>query len=759
MEHERNVGEPHQLAEQATTLAPGAPAAYDGAGAPDVFRMTVELATVGVAHLDLAGRFLYANPALCQLTGYAREELLGIPFAIILHTDDVAEHLSHFDRLLAGEMRTTATYRLGRRDGQLESPVVWARVTLMAPPATSGAPQYLIARVEDISERKRLEDQLHAANQQLTLAARDSQDQANDLAAILDAMTDLVIVFDVDGRVRRVNQAASDFMGRHPTVEAGRRYLALRDAQGQSIPPEQWVSARVLRGETLTGAQAVDMMVEAGQKTLLNVNGAPVRNARGEIVGGVLVLRDVTERRQLERRAQEALQALLEMAQTLVAITPESLPAPQASVSDYGVAPALNPMAQRLAELAGRVLGCRRVGIVALEAGSDLMRPIALTGLPPEQASAWLVGLNGRSMTTFIGAKRMRKLKAGETVELDLTEQPLRGVARGGPVALAAPLRVGEQLVGALAMGYEQEPHAYTEDELALARALGQLTALIIERERLLHEREEAHASVLALREANRRMDEFLGIAAHELRTPLTTLLGTVQLLERRFARTPLADRTREDLTNQLQMVSRLLTPMDQQGRRLSRFVSDLVDTSRIQAGQMAIHPLPCDLAAIVRGAVEEQRLANPERVIDLALPADARAPVVADADRIGQVVANYLTNALKYSGADRPVEARLHLYGDTARVSVRDDGPGLPPEEQPRVWELFHRAPSIAVQSGSAIGLGMGLHICKTLIELHGGRVGVESAEGQGAAFWFTLPLAAGASADATSADATSGG
>ncbi|MGZ3673685.1 MAG: sensor histidine kinase, partial [Ktedonobacterales bacterium] len=82
-------------------------------------------------------------------------------------------------------------------------------------------------------------------------------------------------------------------------------------------------------------------------------------------------------------------------------------------------------------------------------------------------------------------------------------------------------------------------------------------------------------------------------------------------------------------------------------------------------------------------------------------------------------------------------------VNGDTARVSVHDNGPGLPPEEQTRIWDLFHRVPGINVQSGSGIGLGLGLHISKTIVERHGGQVGVDSAIGRGATFWFTLPLA----------------
>jgi signal transduction histidine kinase len=139
---------------------------------------------------------------------------------------------------------------------------------------------------------------------------------------------------------------------------------------------------------------------------------------------------------------------------------------------------------------------------------------------------------------------------------------------------------------------------------------------------------------------------------------------------------------------------------------------------------------------------VEEQRQAAPGRTIDLDMPAES-VPVVADADRIAQVVTNFLTNALKYSPEDRPVAVGLRLEDGAARVWVRDQGPGLSAADQAHIWEPFYRVEGIAPQSGSGAGLGLGLHISKTLVEMHQGRVGVDSAPGQGSTFWFTLPVA----------------
>jgi signal transduction histidine kinase len=270
-------------------------------------------------------------------------------------------------------------------------------------------------------------------------------------------------------------------------------------------------------------------------------------------------------------------------------------------------------------------------------------------------------------------------------------------------------------------------------------------------RRRAVNERAEAQARELAaMKHLQERMDEFLATASHDLRSPVTVSMAALGFAARRFERLASAVTAQlPDLASPIEGVRRSLRDSSQSIDRLARLVALLFDTTQVRTGTLELHRAPCDLAAVVREAVEALRLAHPQRTIDLQILAAGPVPVVADADRLGQVVTNYLTNALKYSPEDQPVSVRLQVAeGHMARMAVTDHGPGLAASEQERIWQRFYRAEGIREPSGSGTGLGLGLHICKTIIEGHDGQVGVKSAPGSGSTFWFTLPLAATATA-----------
>jgi signal transduction histidine kinase len=220
-------------------------------------------------------------------------------------------------------------------------------------------------------------------------------------------------------------------------------------------------------------------------------------------------------------------------------------------------------------------------------------------------------------------------------------------------------------------------------------------------------------------------MDTFLGMASHELKTPLSSIKLGLQVHARHLRR--LAERDRERLVD-LEPILEGLARTEGQEQRLERLVNDLLDVSRIDAGKLELRLEWTDLVEIARSAVEEHQQARPNRTIGLEIPADRRVPVYADAGRLEQVVSNYLTNALKYSLEDRPVAVGVQEAEQQVGIWVRDEGPGLPAEEQQHIWERFHRARGIEVQSGTGVGLGLGLHICRTIIERHQGQVGLRA-------------------------------
>lgn len=267
-------------------------------------------------------------------------------------------------------------------------------------------------------------------------------------------------------------------------------------------------------------------------------------------------------------------------------------------------------------------------------------------------------------------------------------------------------------------------------------------------------ELDEARATAEALRQANQQLIELLQIASHELRAPLTTITASEQLAARRLG--ALREALRRDPAasaahaRAAERARGALTQVDQQVHRLSRLVDDLLDAARAQSGKLEPPSRPCDLVAIVREVVAEYRVAWPARRILIALPGEGAGTgyavpvtVVADPTRLTRVVVNFLTNALKFSPADRPVELRLDVDSGVARIAVRDEGPGLPDTERERVWERFHQGEDAVGRGHAEAGLGLGLYIARGIIARYGGRVGVRTAPGQGATFWCELPLA----------------
>jgi signal transduction histidine kinase len=277
---------------------------------------------------------------------------------------------------------------------------------------------------------------------------------------------------------------------------------------------------------------------------------------------------------------------------------------------------------------------------------------------------------------------------------------------------------------------------------ILLVLAILRSAVTYLEREQLRRERDAARLQEGATWLANERMAAYMGTVAHELKTPLTSLTGNLQLMPRRLDTLLRRVANHEDYADAARVLRALIDWCAQSLERMRRRVDDVLDETRLSHGRLALRLQPCDLVSVVGRAVAEQLALNPERSIHWVVDT-APIAVLADASRIEQVVTNYVGNALKFSHADRAVEVRVQVQNGQARVAVRDEGIGIPPGDQPHIWERFYQAEGAGWQSGSQIGFGLGLYLSKAIVEGHHGQVGVESAPGRGTTIWFALPVA----------------
>ena len=228
------------------------------------------------------------------------------------------------------------------------------------------------------------------------------------------------------------------------------------------------------------------------------------------------------------------------------------------------------------------------------------------------------------------------------------------------------------------------------------------------------------------LQDLDRLKSEFVSLVSHELRAPLTNVRGAIELMEDGC---PALNAT----------CSQMFNVVSEQIGRLGRLVDDVLNVSRIESGGLSLTYAAVEIVQIAERAVDDIAARQTGHVF--RRPGGAVHPWVwADADRLYEVVANLVDNAAKYSPARSEVVLDVHTEGQEAVISVSDSGPGIPPEEHSHIFEKFHR-----LDSGDAketYGYGLGLYLCRRLVEAMGGRIWVESEPGHGTTFRFALPL-----------------
>ncbi len=538
--------------------------------------------------------------------------------------------------------------------------------------------------------------------------------------AMIAGMPDGVMLVDREGCSAFINPAGQKLLGHIelgvPIFKHAEAYGLLRD-DGRPLDARELPAAKALS----TGRAVHDYPLSVrrdGGSVSISMSATPL-SEEGRITSVIVTFRDITERRRLEAEMQLG----AERAQIL---------------ADAGAFFSINIdpvwVTQAVAERVAEVLGDWSAVILKTETqemnvAAIYHRDMTSLGLAwsyiyrqpltiGEGIIGQVVASGIPSLTTNVGSSAGRGGRE-DTTSYHAPSMQLTSL-------LILPLRTRREVLGALVIAANSIERVMTDENLPLAELLAERASLAIENAKLYTEQVEARRKVEDL---SRLKDEFLSIASHELRTPVTSIKGYTQL-----AKTLIRE---NDLATSEEYLDIALDQID----RMSRLILELLDVSRIETGRLEIRREPIVWSSFVREIVHRHHTGLSERRFHLSVPDDSLI-VVGDRDRLEQVLGNLLENAVKYSPEGSEVFVSVDQRDHGVVTSVCDRGIGIPSDELSMVFERFHRGRQVS--STNYGGLGLGLYITKQIVERHEGSIWVESKEGSGTTFSFSLPAEA---------------
>ncbi len=528
------------------------------------------------------------------------------------------------------------------------------------------------------------------------------EEQQARFRAIADMSPAIVFLKGLDGRYQFMSRRAIELVGYSPDTFLGRTDREVWPpavAEGIEATDRRVLASR----DSVTTEETIP--TRDGKRRIYVTSKFPVLDRAGRIaaIGGVAT--DITER----KRREEA-QALLARAGALLA---ESLDVEGAltTLADL-VVPALADWG--IVDLVEEDGAIRRLRVVHADP-SQAALAATFHALPVDPSRPHL----GQAALEARRPILVREVLPGYLDSVAQSPEHRRALGELAPRSmLQVPFMARGRLLGALVLvSTAPEDERYGRDDLALAEDLARLASLTIDNTRL-------YASA---QRAVRARDEVLAIVAHDLRNPLNVVVTAISgVLAAPESADPGSRR------------HRLEVALDA-ARRAGRLTNDLLDVSRVEAGRFTVRVAPRAPGDLLRDAGEAQRAIAVQGGLELIVEAsDALPPVMADNDRILQVLDNLLTNALRYTPREGRVALRADRVGAEVRFVVEDTGPGIPSEEQARVFERFWQG-----RRANRRGAGLGLPIARAIVEAHGGRMWLESPPGGGARVCFTLPVA----------------
>lgn len=820
------------------------------------FRSAFDYAAIGMALVASDGRWLKVNRSVCELLGYSEPELLATNFQALTHPEDLDADLSYVRQLLRGEIRT---YQMEKRYFHKLGQIVWALLSVSLVRDGEGNPIYLIAQIQNITDRKQAEETLQQINAQLE---RRGQERADALLrseqryrSLVKATAQVVWLADPEGKALGTMADWREYTGQpteqmqgwgwleaiHPedrertrrnwtkAVETQSFYKAeyrLRTRDGsyrhhiaKAVPIleadgniREWVGANTditeqkqaerarrksdklyrtlarnfpngsvllfdrdlryliaegvslgeagkeqLEGRTmwealpeqtcgileplyraaLAGETRITEIPHSG--LIYQVHTLPVKNEQGEIFAGMVMAQDITLYKQAEAVLQRARDLLEMRVRERTQELTEANAALQAEISDRQLAE------QRLEKLADELKRSNQeLEQFAYVASHDLQEPLrAVTGYTQLLELEYRDNLDETALDymNFIvdGAGRMQQLiqdllaysrvgtHAGEFTPVDCNAV-VKQVLQNLQVAIARA-RDGEFVRDELPIRSKTETLVWTDFSLKpLKDERGQVIMLIAEG-RDISDRKLAETEILKTlareRELNQLKSSFVAMVSHEFRNPLTTIKSSSEILQRYEQK---LDRDKK---------SRHFNRIQNSLNGMIELLDEILLLGKSEAGKLQYKPVPLDLKQFCRNLTEtlQQSAGEPHKIIFTCQGEVTQSEM--DEALLGHIFSNLLSNAVKYSPAGGTVWFNLLCQNGIAQFQIRDEGIGIPLNDQKHLFDTFHRASNV----GQIKGTGLGLSIVKKCVELHRGQIRVESEVGVGTTFIVTLP------------------
>jgi PAS domain S-box-containing protein len=666
---------------------------------------------VGVYRSTTDGRMLDANPAMVQMLGYPDRKTLLATRAADLYADPSVR-----ERWIATLERAGSITDLESQVRRYDGSTIWARARARIVRPRSGGGAYLEGVIADITDRKRAEAATAKAQETLRRSARRFR-------ALVEHSVDVTVLTGADGTVSYAGPSISRILGYSP-----------EDVVGQSIftflHPDDTRRVGEVFAELLEepGARAATEFRARHQDGSWRWMDAVAMNllADPDVHAVVAHFWDITTRKDAEgavRRRAADLEALHDIAQGL------------------RQARSLDDMYDALVNRTMAVFGAVHGSLAMLSADRATFTRVCTKGVATEAAGSTFPVTGSRSgqvvetQVSFVTGDF-----ASEVLPLAwMDPEAYRSL---GPFALV-PVRSEEDVLGTLAVARPRSPETrpFTASDLRLLETIAETAGTAIRRARLYADLQR-HAADLAQRvsertaalrdakdeadRANRAKSEFLSRMSHELRTPLNAVLGFAQVLEMGS----LSPDQRESVEHILKG-----------GRHLLTLINEVLDIARIESGRLAISWEAVLLRDVVRETFDLMGPAAAEAHVALSAADVGERHVIADSQRLTQILLNLVSNAIKYGGRGGTVTLSCEdVAGGRVRIRVSDTGPGIPPEKMARLFIPFDRLGS---EQTDVEGSGLGLVLSKGLTEAMGGTLGVDSTVGRGSVFWVELPAA----------------